>query len=204
LENNRILVYVQAIPSTETSLRNFSDLETCDFVMTHSSRVALAFANSLGFSEIVAAGFSPVLNEALARGATKCHSMPLCDDPIDQLSFFPRDNFSNIIVGENLDWVFSGASLCGVIMGSMGFDLAEISKDISQKSVVLVPDSGEASSSIDTRRINFSFSSRVNPEGVLGDSTFSKSEIKRSELIVGSPSEIASTLSRRIKRLVIA
>ena len=63
--------------------------------------------------------------------------MPLCDDPLEQVSFFPKDEFSNVLVGENPDWVFSGASLCGVIAGTKGFDLAQVSKDFPQKSVLL-------------------------------------------------------------------
>lgn len=171
--------------------------------MSHSSKVALAFATSLGFPEIIAAGFSPILQEALARGGTGYHSMPLCDDPLEQISFFPKDEFSNIIVGENPDWVFSGASLCGAIIGTKGFDLSPVSKNLPQRSVLVVPDSGEESAGVDIRRINFSTSSSVNPEGILGASIFAKSETKRPELVIGSPSEIISLLSRRIRRLVI-
>ena len=238
IENRRILVYVQAIPtSVSTSLRQFSDLETCDFSMSHSSKVALAFASTLGFPEIVAAGFFPIMQEALARGASSCYSMPLCDDPIDQISFFPADDYSNIIVGETPDWVFSGATLCGAIIGAKGFDLAPISKELPPKSVMLVSDSGEETPGVDIRRIGFSSSSmitasfnaafqgmevprtmkdlgatrgakknlasRINPEGVFGSSIFAKLETKRSELVSGSPKEIVSTLSRRIRRLVI-
>jgi hypothetical protein len=205
--------------------------------MSHSSKVALSFAITLGFSEIVAAGFPPIMQEALARGASSCYSMPLCDDPIEQLSFFPTDDFSNIIVGENPDWVFSGASLCGAIIGAKGFDLAPISKELPPNSVMLVPDSGEETSGVDIRRISFSSSaittasfnaalrdmevprnmkylrstkdamkdlgSTINAEGVFGSSIFEKTETKRSEVLSGSPKEIVSTLSRRIRRLVI-
>jgi len=236
-EDRRILVYVQAVPSSvPPSLKQFSDLETCDFNMSHSSRVALSFASTLGFSDIVAAGFSPIMKEALARGASSCYSMPLCDDPFDQISFFPTDDFSNIVVGENPDWVFSGASLCGAIIGAKGFDLAPISKELPPNSIMLVPDSGEETSGVDIRRISFSSSSMItasfnaalrgmevprqvkdlgrkdamkdlasskNPERVFGSSIFAKSETKRSEQVSGSPKEIVSTLTRRIRRLVI-
>jgi hypothetical protein len=199
--------------------------------MSHSSKSALAFASSLGFPEIVAAGFSPILQEALARGASGCYPMPLCDDPLEQISFFPKDEFSNIIVGENPDWVFSGASLCGAIVGTKRFDLAQKLADFPQRSVLLIPDSGEEKSNIDIRRINLSSSSSASafemkrnatapmttpaikkdlvpnleikiPSGVIGNSTFAKSETKRSELVTGTPSEIVSSLTRRIRRMV--
>lgn len=200
--------------------------------MSHSSKAALAIATTLRFPEIVAAGFSPVLQEALARGASDCYPMPLCDDPFEQVSFFPKDEFSNVLVGENPDWVFSGASLCGVIAGTRGFDLAQMSNGFPQRSVLLVPDSGDETSNIDIRRINLSSSSSIKavktngntttsigstaardltpnleieiPGGVVGDSIFAKSETRRTELVTGTPKEIASLLTRRIRRLVIA
>ena len=137
--------------------------------MSQSSKAALAFGSTLGFHDVVAVGFSPVLREALARGATSCISMPLCDDPLEQASFFPKDNFSHVIIGENSDWVFTGASLAGTLSESrkMRFCLFQDgdSIDFPERSVILVKDSGESTSSIDIRRIKASFEASVNPEG---------------------------------------
>jgi len=177
--------------------------------MSHSSKAALTFAGSLGISQIVAIGFSPILQEALARGATDIVAVPLCADPFEQASFFPHENFSYIILGENPDWKFSGASICGILAESRKIGL-EICKpgsmnnvqDFSDNSLILVLDSGESSSSIDVRRIKYSTSANVNPEGVLGDSVFSKLEDKRTEKIAGTPSDITSTISRKLRRLV--
>ena len=128
--------------------------------MSQSSKAALAFASTLGFHDVVAVGFSPVLREALARGATSCISMPLCDDPLEQASFFPKDNFSHVIIGENSDWVFTGASLAGTLSESrkMRFCLFQDgdSIDFPESSIILVKDSGESTSSIDIRRIKSS------------------------------------------------
>ena len=44
--------------------------------MSQSSKAAISFAKTLGSHEITAVGFSPILREALARGATSCYSVP--------------------------------------------------------------------------------------------------------------------------------
>ena len=80
----RVLVYVQAMPVVVPhSIKKFQDLGMSEFSISHSSKVALSAAKSLGFHEIVALGFPPVLQESLARGATSWVSMPLCDDPLE-------------------------------------------------------------------------------------------------------------------------
>jgi len=173
--------------------------------MSQSSKAALAFASTLGFHETVAVGFSPILREALARGATSCVSVPLCDDPLEQASFFPKNDFSHVIIGENSDWAFTGSSLAGAVSESrkMRFCLFKDGDSIEfpERSVILVKDSGESTSSIDIRRIKSSSETNVNPEGVLGDATLSKRETKRSESVSGDVSEIAAILTRRIKRI---
>ena len=125
--------------------------------MSQSSKAALAFASTLGFHEIVAVGFSPVLREALARGATSCKSVPLCDDPLEQSSFFPKEHFSHILIGENPDWVFTGSSLAGILSESRRMQFCFFkdgdSIDFPERSVILVKDSGESPSTIDIRRI---------------------------------------------------
>ncbi|MGI0091926.1 MAG: hypothetical protein ACREBS_09470 [Nitrososphaerales archaeon] len=208
--DRQILVYVQALPvSIPGWARKFQDLESSEFRMSHSSRVALAFASALGFHEIVAAGFPPVLREALARGATSCMSIPLCDDPLEQASFFRKgvESFYHVIVGENPDWVFTGASLAGVLAEShkLRFQLFQEGDSLyfKESSIILVKDPGEASQNIDVRRIKSSSEKDVNHEDVLGNSTFSKQEPRKNELISGDPKEIASFLSRRIRRLVV-
>lgn len=200
------MVYVQALPvSVPASAKKFQNLETCEFRMSQSSKTALSFARGLGFHEIMAVGFSPVLREAVARGATSCHSIPLCDDPLEQASFFPRERFSHIIIPENSDWIFTGSSLAGVLSESLKIPFSLFSEgkslDYPESSIVLVKDSGVCSESVDIRRIRNSFDVTVNPEGVLGDSSLTKRETKKSESLSGDISEIASVLSRKLKRL---
>ncbi|MFI5420014.1 MAG: hypothetical protein ACHQ1H_03515 [Nitrososphaerales archaeon] len=176
--------------------------------MSHSSRAALAFAISLGFPQILAVGFSPVLQEALARGATDVKAIPLCDDPLEQASFFPEEDFLHIMIGENPDWVFTGASLAGVLMESKKMVLNVVpleggpeENQLSKDSVILVWDTGEHVGDLDIRRIKYSTTATVDPEKVLGSSTFSKQEEKKTENLGGTPSEISSFLSKKLRRL---
>jgi hypothetical protein len=206
LASRQLLVYIQALPvSVPSSAKKFQDLENMEFRMSQSSKAALSFAKTLGFHEIVALGFSPILREALARGATSCYSVPLGDDPLEQASFFPKDEFSHFIIAENSDWVFSGSSLAGILSETrkMRFCLFTEGRslDYPESSVILVKDSGESSESVDIRRIRNSFDAVVNPEGVLGGSTLSRRETRKSEMLTGDTNEIASVLSRRIKRI---
>lgn len=202
----QLLLYVQALPiSVSPSARRFQDIEDSDFRMSHSSKTALTFARMLDFHEIVAVGFPPILREAIVRGATSCQAMPLCDDPLEQASFFPKEPFSHIIIGENPEWVFTGASLAGVISESrkLRFRLFQEgeSTGFSEGSVILVKDSGASSQPVDIRRIKSSFDFSMNPEGVLGGSTLAKIEAKRSESLKGDKREIASALTRKIRRM---
>lgn len=173
--------------------------------MSHSSEVALGFTSQRGDVELVAAGFPPILREAVARGATSTFSMPLCDDPLEQLSFFPReDRFSTVLVGENPDWVFSGASLAGLISVRMGYNLRVSSGPrglLQPNCVILALDSGEEVSNIDVRRIILATADHANPEGVLGNSSFRKLDETKPEILTGSPAEMASVISRRLRRI---
>jgi hypothetical protein len=208
LSAGKLLVYIQALPdSVSTSAKKFADLESAEFSMSHSSKTALAFASTLRFPHIVAAGFSPVLQEALTRGATEIFTMPLCDDPILQASFLPEGEFTHIIAGENPDWIFSGATFCGVLAEARNLNVEIIGesgvpkeKKLSPNSLILVKDSGESTSSIDVRRILNSASAGVNLEGVSGDSMFSVLEEKKTETISGTPNEISTSLSRKLRR----
>ena len=206
----KLLIYVQALPTSfPVPPKKFADLNASNFVISHSSKTALAFAVSLGYPEILAAGFSPILQEALARGATEIAPMPLCDDPMEQASFFPEGDFSHIIIGENPDWLFSGASLSGVLAQTREFRLRIIARDdeepktssFQNNSLFLVLDSGDHLSSIDARRMRYSTSTNVQPENVLGTSTFSPLDPRLTETISGTSAEISSLLSKKLRRL---
>lgn len=202
----QIVVYVQALPtSIPSAARKFENLESCEFEMSHSSKKALAFATSLGIGEIMAVGFSPILQEAIMRGATSCKALPLCDDPCDQASFFPEEDKSDIvIVGENPEWVFTGASLAGFIAQARNKPLLIARLDNIDKlesSVILVRDGGESSGGVDIRRVKSASEADVNSEGVLGSSVLLKEEVRKSENVSGTPTDIAFTLSRKIRRV---
>jgi hypothetical protein len=202
--NEKLLVYVQASPVLfPSSARKFSDLETAEFRMSHSSKTALAFAGKNFSGEIVAAGFSPILREAVARGASRTFPTPLCDDPLRQFSFFPKEKFSAIILGENPDWLFSGLALGGVISATTGLKVqtATITGALEKDSVTVILDSGAADSIIDIRRIEVAQEADSHPEGVLGLASIKKAEEVRSEALTGSAEEISSILSRRLQRM---
>jgi len=173
--------------------------------MSHSSKAALAYANRYS-QEIVAAGFSPILREAVARGARGVFAMPLCDDPLQQLSFFPKEKVSAVVVGENPDWLFSGMSLAGLLSAKLHFGVRISSEPepIKPESVVVVLDSGEAVSSIDIRRIELSQGAPVHPEGVLDSRVLRRLEESRTEILTGSPDETSSAISRRLRRIAKA
>jgi hypothetical protein len=201
--NQRILVYVQALPAIiPSSAKKFSDLEATEFRMSHSSKAALAYASKCS-QKILAAGFSPILREAVARGAAGVFPMPLCDDPLQQSSFFPKEKVSAVVVGENPDWVFSGMSLAGLLSSKLHFGVQFSSEpeSISPESIVVVLDSGEAVSSIDIRRIESSQGVPVHPEGVLGSSVLRRLEESKTETLTGSPEETSSAISRRLRRI---
>lgn len=200
-----IFVYVQAIPvSLPPSIRKFQDLESLEFSMSHSSRKAISFAKSFGFSEITAFGFPAVLHESLARGATGCVPIPLCDDPVLQASFFP-EHASSIIIGENSDWIFTGASLAGALAEFRGSKLHFLDigdqAELPNNSIIVIKDSGENSGNIDVRRIESLMDVIFDHKGVLGDSTFSKLESREPEKISGETAEVVSLLSRKLRRI---
>jgi hypothetical protein len=192
--------------SLASTARKFQNLEGSDFEMTHSSKRALMFAASLGAREIMAVGYPAILREAIIRGATKFKAMPLCDDPLQQISFFPEDDSGDhIFIGENLDWVFTGASLAGAIAQQRNKQLivcdASRTPDLSKGSVLLVTDSGLSTGGIDIRRIKNAAEASVDPEGVLGNATFIKQESAKGEIINGDPSEVGTALTRKLRRL---
>ena len=203
-----VLVYVQATPvSIPPSARKFTDLESSEFKMSHSSKMALAVACRLGLSDVTAIGFSPILREAIARGASKVHATPLCDNPQNQLSFFPKTEFDLTVIGENPDWIFSGASLAGLISARNDIGVRAYSSnhpvDFEKGSaVILVPDNGmEEVPPVNIRRIDRSMEVNVNPEGLLGDSLLRKLDETKPEVLSGSPDESAGVVVRRLKRI---
>jgi len=201
--SQKALVYVQALPDfIPSSVRKFTDLETADFRMSHSSQAALALAAKYS-RRIVAAGFSPILREAVARGASDIFPMPLCDDPLHQFSFFPKESYSAIFVGENPDWLFSGMSLAGLIASKWGFGIqvssqGEISTD---NFVTIVQDSGDVVSNIDIRRIELAQGATAHPEGVLGEASIRRLEETKTETFSGPPDETSTVISRRLRRI---
>lgn len=208
--SNQIVVYVQAMPlAIASSSRRFEDLQDSEFEMTHSSKTALSFALSLGSGEIIAVGYPPILRDAIIRGATRFKTVPLCDDPFHQLSFFPEvDNADHIVIGENPEWIFTGASLAGVAAQRMVKRLiicnTRDSLDLSIGSVILVRDSGTNTGGIDIRRVKSASDASVNSEEILGNSTVLRQESGRTEVLNGQPTEVGSLLARKLRRLARA
>lgn len=207
----KLLVYVQAVPKTLPSgVRKFSDLSRSEFVLTHSSKTLLANARKLfPLREIASAGYHAILREALARGADKAISLPLCDDPLDQAKSLPTgDLYSHILVGENPDGPFSGASLCGALAALRKMDLSVIdrssgSEAVHRTGIFLVRDEGPPNN-IDIRRIGYSLKQTFVVSQVRGNSSLEKGEDSKREVIgADSAQEIAASFSRRLRRLAI-
>lgn len=203
----QILVYVQAIPTAvSSSAKKFEDLQDSQFKMTHSSKKALSFASALGASEVIAIGYPQILRDAIMRGATRFKAVPLCEDPLQQLSFFPQEaTTDHIIIGENPEWIFTGASLAGAVSQKIAKRLVVCNTcdplDLSSGSVILVRDSGTSAGSINIRRVKKASEASIYPEGVLGSSTLLRQESGKTEVVSGQPSEVASALSRKLRRL---
>lgn len=204
----RILVYVQAIPNAMLSEGKFSDLAKGKFSINHSSKTALDSARRIfPNAKIKAAGYSPVLSEAIARGADLAISLPLCDDPLEQARSFPSEPYDYIIIGENFEGPFSGSLLCGSLasLRKMEFSFSSVGADSFQRGgVVLVADNLTAPTSIDIRRINLATNQVFAHAEVRGKSLIEKKSIAPPEKFVSnSPSEIAAYFSRRLRRFAI-
>ena len=208
MTSDKILVYVQALPiSIPSRAKNFADLSNSNLRMSHSSKAALDKAAGLS-KNVVALGHSSILREALARGAKEAMPLPLCDDPLTQAESMKNlltnlDSFS-ILVGENLDGPFSGAALCGAL--SSVYDLYfsfGLDQEDGGGSVVLVKDSGTRAFNIDIRKIAYASTKEFAESKFVGNSTLEKYE--RPQPIQLSkeqaPKDIASTVSRKIRRL---
>jgi hypothetical protein len=205
----RILVYVQAVPNAILSDGKFSDLAKGTFSIGHSSKTALDSVRRIfPNAKIKAAGYPPVLSEAMARGADLAISLPLCDDPLEQARSFPAEPYNYIIIGENFEGPFSGSVLCGALASLRKMDLTFLSADadsFQRGGVVLVADNLMAPTSIDIRRINFATNQVFAPAEVRGKSLIEKPKsIARPEKFESSsPSEIAAYFSRRLRRFAV-
>jgi hypothetical protein len=209
MPSNKILVYVQAIPtSISDKARNFKDLSSSSVRMAHSSKVALDQALKIS-KEVVALGHSSILSEALAHGANEAKALPFCDDPVAQAESMQdsvvESNEISILVGENLDGPFSGASLCGALSSiyDLRFSFSSNGEDASPGSVVLVKDTGTETFNIDIRAIDYATSQKFPESTIVGSSALEKTQRpKTAQLPIElSAKEIATTLSRKLRRL---
>jgi hypothetical protein len=216
-EKKRILVYVQALPSDVatsgegSSQRAKSFVEhfqnSPEFALTHSSKVALSRALLLGTMDVTAIGYAPVLHEAIARGASTAISVPLCDTPYEQAKSFPEGN-SQIIIGENPDGPFGGASLAGALVALRGYPFRlwdEEKPEYLENSIVLVKDLLLPTPSIDARRIKRATEEKFDAEAVLGSCRVSSvaGASARYEVISGNPVDLSAPLIKRLRRNIL-
>ena len=208
-EKGKVLVYVQAIPvssSSGESSREKSFVEyfqnSAEFTMTHSSKVALEKAQLLGTSDVTAIGYSPILHEAMARGASAGISVPACDTPYRQARTFPQGNFE-ILIGENGDGLFNGASLAGALVAMHGYVFrmwGEEKPEYLENSVVLVKDLLQPTPGIDIRRVKRASEARFEAEAVDGNSRILSIPSARNEILSGNSKDLSSALSKRLRR----
>ena len=196
------LVYVQAVPSAlHDSQKNFSELNE-SFRMVHSSQALLSKMVSMN-EEIVAVGYSQILLEALARGASSSISLPLCDDPFVQAESMKEilKDKVRIFVGENLDGPFSGGALCGAISSlyDLSFGIADDPKQASDL-VVLVRDNGIGSFNLDVRNIESASKKPIAKSNLIGTSVLRRETRSRS-LESHNEKETADLIARKLRRL---
>ena len=102
--------------------------------------------------------------------------------------------------------MFTGASLAGVLAESRACNLLLLEKDafceLSDISIVLVRDSGRNAGNIDVRRIKTSADEELNSQSVLGNSTLSRIEGKKTEPISGDEDQLVSLLTRKLNRIL--
>ncbi|HZW55227.1 MAG TPA: hypothetical protein VFF30_02975 [Nitrososphaerales archaeon] len=213
----RVLVYVQALPTSvevDLSGRNSEpNFERCfknsDFVMAHSSKLAISKALELSGAEVVAVGFTPILREALVQGASSAIPVPLCSDPIDQSASFPQEAQSQILIGECLDGFFTGASFAGVLALRLGFSLEVWDGDSLAEhrpsNVTLVKDNCGRPKMPDIRRIRMAVSHSFTSQGISGKFRVSKKEQRderkrSSEVLIGNLEEQSVALRKRLRR----
>ena len=172
--------------------------------MSHSSKAALAKASEIS-SNVIAIGYPPILREAIARGAKEVLVAPICDDP-----FLQAQSFGNavekykplILIGENLDGPFSGATLAGVLSIMYDLELSFDHKTEHSGAITVVKDDGIGAFGMDIRRIGGAFSVDVPDSKPIGDSSLQIIPKHNTETIKDqSPREIASTIARRLRRI---
>jgi hypothetical protein len=221
MPQDKVFVYVQAIPeSIPSRTKSFADLKeaTTSFRMSHSSKVALAMAKNPSTNNVIALGHSSILREALAFRADDVIALPLCDDPLVQAQSIKEQKISEdlqlsiLFVGENLDGPFSGSSLCGALSAllDLNFEIDDL-KNVEQRqlvkngSVVLVRDDGTRAFNVNIRRLGIANSKEFPQSKVVGTNLLDRREpAKNPETISdGSPKEIASTISRRLRRFTV-
>jgi len=208
-EKRKVLVYVQAIPvgPDGTVERSFEEyfLGATEFALSHSSKVALSKALLLGTMDVTAVGYAPVLHEALARGASNSISVSVCDTPFEQAKTFPSGDFE-ILVGENPDGFFSGASLAGALVALRDYTFRvwdEERPEYLGNSVVLVKDLLSPTPEIDIRRIRKASEAKFDAEAAIGRSRISptaSSSSRSNEILTGNPADLSSALKKRLRR----
>jgi hypothetical protein len=210
--SNTIAVYVQALPVTLSDFQSkqgkFGDqLQGASFKLSHSSKIALSVATRSGSHDITAIGHTSVLHEALARGATSVVPVPLFDNPLAQAKSFPASRFSSIIIPENLDGPFSGASLSGAIsfLRGMSFTVLENTNSrLAEDCVILVKDDLKPDA-IDIRRIYGATNVKLRDEAVIGELEVSKhsQDSKKREEIRGDSETVSNLIRRRLRRSLV-
>jgi hypothetical protein len=204
-----VLVYAQAVPRhIPGGVDKFSDLSKATFSLGHSSKAALNRAKRTR-KEIVAIGHSAILAEALTRGAAKVLPVSLCDDPFEQAMTLPKNNrWANVIIGENPDGPFTGASLSGALSAIWGWTLVldnSLDKEpepYPPSSIILVKDDIDQAYNIDVRQIVPALEKKIRHSDVKGTLQLlrQRAEPRHETLNADSPNEIATSILRRLRR----
>jgi hypothetical protein len=216
MSRDKVFVYVQAIPeSIPSRAKNFVDLKEATISrMSHSSKVALARAKD-HTNNVVALGHSSILREALALGADDVIALPLCDDPLVQAQSIKEQisedlQSSIFFVGENLDGPFLGSSVCGALSALSDLNLeidlkSEEGQLVKNGSVVLVRDDGTRAFNVDIRRLGIAYSKEFSQSQAIGTNLLERKEYTKNPETISdrSPKEIASTISRRLRRFAV-
>jgi len=208
MRKENVLVYVQAVPvAIPRSARTFEDLEQADFQLTHSSKVALAWAAQIPDSEITATGYAPILNEALARGAANAIPVPLCVSVTDQARLLPTGEWLLVVLGENPEGPFEGITFAGTVaeMRNVPCLIKERSwnYDVSgcpPGSILVLRDDGLVAGRIDVRRIVQSSKAEFEDKKIIGSAQLKIQDQRTNKPLTGEPQELAETILKRLNR----
>lgn len=208
---SKVLVYVQAVPILGSQkVRRFEEFSKAFFRISHSS-ISAFFRSKELFNEsmLIVVGYSSVLAHAMTLGASSGVPVSLCDDPLEQALEIknaighPR-SIDSIVVGENLDGPFSGASLAGALSVVLDLGLAIEPTDGSLGTVVLLKDDGIKSYNMDIRRIDRASSVDFAQSLAIGNVMIEQAEGVHSQVLRGLPSsEISTSISRKLRRLKV-